>query len=199
MPSPTGQWAAIATASALDRIGKVAIIDWDLHHGNGTQKIFYDTDRVLNCSIHHGNIFPYTGWIDEIGSGRGRGFTINAPIQAGSTIADYRLVFEDIFIPAIRRFRPDAILISAGQDPLWDDPKSSMRLVPEDFGTLTGLVRDATERSLALVLEGGYGPSHGSAISSIFASLAGKPVPLHEGKPAQATCDLVAMLHKMTG
>ena len=190
--------AAVAVSSALDRVERVAIIDWDLHHGNGTQKIFYDTDRVLFCSIHQGNIFPYSGWVDEIGTGPGRGFTINAPIQAGSTIADYRLVFEEIFLPAIRRFRPDAILISAGQDALLDDPKSSMRLVPEDFGTLTGLVRDATEKSLALVLEGGYGPSHGTAISAIFASLAGKPVPDDNRKPGMATSELVAMLRKMT-
>jgi len=83
--------AAVAAAWALDRVERVAIIDWDLHHGNGTQKIFYESDRVLFCSIHQANIFPWSGWIDEVGAGRGKGFSLNAPSQpaggSGTTIA----------------------------------------------------------------------------------------------------------------
>ncbi|MFA6225113.1 MAG: histone deacetylase [Methanoregula sp.] len=144
--------AAIAASVALDR---VAIIDWDLHHGNGTQKTFYSDDRVLYCSIHQGNIFPHTGWIDEIGSGKGKGYTINAPLRSGSTIADYRCVFERVFVPALEQFRPDAVIVSAGQDALSDDPKSGMLLFPGEFGILTRMVQDATDHPLALVLEGG--------------------------------------------
>lgn len=188
---------AIAAAVALDRLDKVAIIDWDLHHGNGTQKIFSADDRVLFCSIHQGNIFPHTGWVDEIGTGIGKGFTINAPLRAGSTIADYRLVFEEVFIPALQQFRPDAVIVSAGQDPLFDDPKSGMLLFPADFGTLTALLRDATDHPLALVLEGGYGPSHGDAISNIFSSLNGSSVPSCGGEPRRTTHDIVAVLKKM--
>jgi acetoin utilization deacetylase AcuC-like enzyme len=173
------------------------IIDWDLHHGNGTQKIFSADDRVLFCSIHQGNIFPHTGWVDEIGTGLGKGFTINAPLRAGSTIADYRLVFEEVFIPALQQFRPDAVIVSAGQDPLFDDPKSGMLLFPADFGTLTALLRDATDHPLALVLEGGYGPSHGDAISNIFSSLNGSPVPSCGGEPRRTTHEIVAVLKKM--
>ena len=189
--------AAIAATVALDRVDKVAIIDWDLHHGNGTQTIFSADDRVLFCSIHQGNIFPHTGWVDEIGTGAGKGFTINAPLRAGSTIADYRFVFEEVFIPALERFVPEVIIISAGQDALLDDPKSGMALFPADYGTLTTLLKDATDNPLALVLEGGYGPSHGDAVHQIFSSLHGSPVPPVYGEPHRTTRDIVAALKKI--
>ncbi len=189
--------AAIAATVAQDRVDKVAIIDWDLHHGNGTQKIFSSDDSVLFCSIHQGNIFPHTGWVDEIGTGAGKGFTINAPLRAGSGIADYRLVFEEVFVPALDMFRPEAIIISAGQDALFDDPKSSMKLFPEDYGTLTAIVRDSTDHPLALVLEGGYGPSHGDAIRQIFSSLQGSPVSPSQGEPRRTTRDIVTALKKI--
>ncbi|MDP2796032.1 MAG: histone deacetylase [Methanoregula sp.] len=191
--------AAIAASVALDRVERVAIIDWDLHHGNGTQKIFYTDDRVLYCSIHQGNIFPHTGWIDEIGSGKGKGYTINAPLRSGSTIADYQCVFEQVFIPALEQFRPDVVIVSAGQDALSDDPKSDMLLFPGDFGTLTRMLQDAAEHPLALVLEGGYGPSHGDAISAIFSALKGSSdLPEPEGEPHRTTQDIVAALTRLT-
>ncbi|MFA4826434.1 MAG: histone deacetylase [Methanoregula sp.] len=191
--------AAIAASVALDRVDRVAIIDWDLHHGNGTQKIFYTDDRVLYCSIHQGNIFPHTGWVDEIGSGKGKGYTINAPLRSGSGIADYRYVFERVFVPALERFRPDVVIISAGQDSLSDDPKSGMLLFPGDFGTLTRIVQDSTEHPLALVLEGGYGPSHGEAVSSIFSALKGSSDTLDPvGEPHRTTLEIVAALSKLT-
>ena len=188
---------AIAASAALDRVERVAIFDWDLHHGNGTQKIFYDSNRVLFCSVHQGNIYPHTGWVDEIGTGKGKGFTINAPLRPGSTIADYRLVFERVFIPALERFRPDAVLVSAGQDALSDDPKSAMLMLPADFGTLTSLLQDTTDLPLALVLEGGYGPSHGEAIAAIFSSLKGSRTCPDIGEAHRTTRDIVAVLRKM--
>jgi len=189
--------AAIATASALERVNRVAVIDWDVHHGNGTQKIFYGENRVLYCSIHQRDIFPHTGWIDEVGTGKGKGFTINAPLHSKSTIADYRLVFEEVFIPALVRFKPDAILISAGQDALSDDPKSDMLLFPSNFCTLTCLLRDSMDLPLALILEGGYGPSHSAAISAIFSSLNGSPMPAKSGEARQTTLDMVSLLKKI--
>jgi len=168
--------AAVGVAKALDldSVDRVAVVDWDLHHGNGTQNIFYNDDRVLYCSVHERNSFPRTGWSDEIGTGCGKGHTLNAPLRSGSTIADYKLVFEEAFIPAIERFRPDLIVVSAGQDPLADDILGQMRLEPVDFEVLTGLLRESSDRPLALVLEGGYGPSHGNAISHIFRGLSGR-------------------------
>jgi acetoin utilization deacetylase AcuC-like enzyme len=168
---------AIAAAYALTRISRVAIVDWDVHHGNGTQHAFYGTDRVLFCSVHQEFLFPYSGSPSETGIGAGAGFTINAPLPAGSAIADYAAVFREIFLPAIERFRPEAVLVSAGQDILSDDPLGGMEIRPEDLRVLTSLVKSAGDCSLAFVLEGGYGPSHDRAISCIFAALAGDEPP----------------------
>ncbi len=164
---------AVATARALGEVDRIAIVDWDLHHGNGTQATFYTSDRVLYCSVHQAGIFPGTGWPDERGAGPGVGYTINAPLASGSTGADYALVFAEIFVPAIRRFKPDLVVVSAGQDALFDDPLGSMRLRPDDFGALTGMLAAASPAALALVLEGGYGRSHAKAVGAIVAALDG--------------------------
>jgi len=190
--------AAIAAAASLGSVDRVAIVDWDLHHGNGTQNAFYSSDRVLFCSAHQAHLFPGTGKIAETGSGAGRGYTLNAPLEAGSTIADYRLVFEEVFCPTIERFRPGLLIISAGQDALTDEPKGDMALVPEDYATLTWLLMDAAGVPPALVLEGGYGPSHGLAVAAIFRALGGmrgegEPV----GEPFRSTRDTVRILKKV--
>jgi acetoin utilization deacetylase AcuC-like enzyme len=162
--------AAVAAASALQRLDRVAIVDWDVHHGNGTQDIFYCSDRVLYCSVHQEYLFPGTGRRGERGSGPGEGFTLNAPLPAGSTIAGYRTVFREEFLPAILQFDPGLIIVSAGQDCLFDDPLGDMALCPEDLGTLTAFLA-APGIPLTLLLEGGYGPSHPAAISAIVRAL----------------------------
>jgi acetoin utilization deacetylase AcuC-like enzyme len=163
--------AAIAAAHALDSVERVAIVDWDLHHGNGTEHAFYGTDKVLYCSVHQSQLFPYSGKIGESGTGAGEGYTINVPLAAGAGRAEYAAVFSELFAPALERFRPGAVIISAGQDTLSDDPLGHMNLRPDDFLLLTGLLQEAVECPLALVLEGGYGPSHGKAISCILSAL----------------------------
>lgn len=191
--------AAIAAAWALERVERVAILDWDLHHGNGTQKIFYESDRVLFCSIHQADIFPWTGWIDEVGAGRGRGFTLNAPLPAGGELGDYLHIFSEVFCEAILHFEPDVVIVSAGQDPLHDDPKGGMRLVPEDFGVLCSMVREAAGSPLALVLEGGYGPSLGEAVSCILgALLQDDSYPEPPGlRPRASTREIARLLRKV--
>ncbi|NLB00767.1 MAG: histone deacetylase [Methanomicrobiales archaeon] len=164
---------AVAAARALREVDRVAVVDWDLHHGNGTQEIFYESDRVLYCSVHQAGIFPGTGWPEERGAGSGAGYTVNAPLPVGSTGADYVLVFREVFIPAIQRFRPDLVVASAGQDALAGDPLGSMLLEPADYGVFTGMLVDASPAPLALVLEGGYGRLHRAAIEAIFAALDG--------------------------
>jgi acetoin utilization deacetylase AcuC-like enzyme len=188
---------AIATAKALRMVNRVAIVDWDVHHGNGTQDIFYNNGRVLYCSTHQEDAFPHTGHIEETGTGAGTGFTINAPIPRKSTIADLSLVFTEVFLPAIARMDPDLIIISAGQDVLSDDPVGDMCLVPEDIGYLTGLVLDAADLPLALVLEGGYGPSHGAAVRNIFGALGGTRYACGNRNPGKKTAGLVAKLRKI--
>ena len=194
--------AAVAAAHALTHVDRVAIIDWDVHHGNGTQNIFYDNNQVLYCSIHVKDTFPHTGFIEETGRHAGEGYTINAPIHQNLGIADYVSVFTEIFIPALQRFKPDLVIVSAGQDMLSDDPLACMNLVPSDVGILTAIVRDATEQSLSFILEGGYGPSQPEAIRQIFDTLgrssSAKIPPGTPDRTTRHTIDLLKKLHRLS-
>jgi len=185
---------AIAAKKALDHVDKVAIVDWDVHHGNGTQNCFYGTDRVLYCSVHQEYIFPYSGSVYDVGAGEGKGYTINAPIPSGSSIADYYCVFSEIFVPVIERFSPEVMIISAGQDILYDDPLGMMRIRPQDFEPLTRMVARAAGVSLALVLEGGYSPSHGVAVGHIFTALTDEATVSVPEMPSERTQKMVAFL-----
>jgi acetoin utilization deacetylase AcuC-like enzyme len=191
--------AAIGVAHALETVDRVAIVDWDVHHGNGTEHCFYGTDRVLYCSVHEKDNFPYSGAPQDTGYGKGEGFTMNAPLAAGCNGADYARVFSDIFVPAITHFEPDLLVISAGQDILFDDPLGSMAVKPPDFFHLTRMLQNSVDNPLALILEGGYSPSHGSAIAHIFKALAGEnePVQPDAGKPRSGTTETIALLRKI--
>jgi acetoin utilization deacetylase AcuC-like enzyme len=185
---------AIAASHALGKVERVAIVDWDVHHGNGTQQAFYDSGRVLYCSIHRGHYYPYSGRTDERGFGAGEGFTLNAPLDPGATIADYDAVFREVFVPAIQKFRPGLLLVSAGQDILFDDPLGGMELYPSDFGLLTWRLLKAGGLPLALVLEGGYGPSHGATIAEIFRVLGGGNPTMIQGSPSEGTQKVIDAL-----
>jgi len=185
---------AVAAKKALEHGNTIAIVDWDVHHGNGTQNSFYGSDRVLYCSVHQEHFFPYSGTVDEIGSGDGKGYTINAPLQAGSTIADYQCVFSEIFVPAIERFSPDVMIVSAGQDILFDDPIGRMKIRPQDFELLTRMLVHASGVPLALVLEGGYSPMQGAAIHHIFAALTSDGEVKVPKIPSQQTRAMVSWL-----
>ncbi len=165
--------AAIAAATAMSEFGldRVAIIDWDVHHGNGTQEIFYATDRVLYCSVHQAHHYPGSGWPEETGAGEGRGFTVNVPLQQGSGLPEYRKAFAGTILPALKQYEPELVIVSAGQDCLSDDPLGNMDLEPADIGSLTRMVLGVAEQPLAVLLEGGYGPSHGKAVGSIIETL----------------------------
>jgi acetoin utilization deacetylase AcuC-like enzyme len=192
--------AAIAAATALKgEISRVAILDWDLHHGNGTQEIFYTSDQVLFCSVHLQGAFPGSGWVDEIGEKEGRGFTMNAPLVEGATIADLVHVLNEGFGPAIDAFDPDLLIVSAGQDGLADDPKAGMALIPDDYGLLAALAADIARGPIALVLEGGYGPSQQNAIRCIFEGLLGRVPDLPETDPRPSTRTVVQTLKRLTG
>jgi len=196
--------AAIAAAHALQGVDRVAIVDWDVHHGNGTEHAFYGTDRVLYCSVHQEHLFPHSGRTGDTGTGEGAGYTINAPLQAGSGIADFAAVFTEVFAPALGRFRPGALIVSAGQDTLSDDPLGGMDLHPPDFAILTRILLGATGCRLALVLEGGYGPSHGAAVTAVFSALRHPGAGPLEGEdllktPSGSTMATVSVLKKLHG
>ncbi len=146
--------AAHAIASGLSR---VAIVDIDVHHGNGTQWMFYDDPRVLYVSTHQYPFYPGTGAANEIGTGKGVGFTFNLPLEMGATDADYALVYRAAVLPVIEQFGPELVLVSAGFDAHERDPLASMRVTTDGYGSLVRqLVKAATNRSIAFVTEGGY-------------------------------------------
>jgi acetoin utilization deacetylase AcuC-like enzyme len=153
--------AAIAAEHALTQgAGRVAILDWDVHHGNGTQDVFYANSEVLYLSVHQSPFYPGTGDAQEVGQGQGEGFTINVPLPARSGEALYAEAFAGVFVPILREFRPDLILVSAGYDAHVADTLGGMRLGSASFGRfaagLASLAREVGSAPLAFVLEGGY-------------------------------------------
>jgi acetoin utilization deacetylase AcuC-like enzyme len=152
---------AIAAAHARARgLARVAIVDYDVHHGNGTQWSFFADPSVLFISSHQHPYYPGSGAADEIGIGAGKGFTINLPLAAGAADADYELAYTRIALPALRQFKPQLILISAGFDAYLDDPLAGMRLTAPYFGRLTAAIAAVAEECcdgrIAAVTEGGY-------------------------------------------
>jgi len=143
-------------------VGKVLIVDWDVHHGNGTQNVFLEDPSVFFFSIHEHPtfIYPGTGRRWEIGKGKGEGTTLNAPMAPGSGDEEYRMIFEQLLIPAAERFRPEFILVSAGFDAHAEDPLADIRLSYEGYRYMTRAVIGMAERfcggRLVSVLEGGY-------------------------------------------
>ena len=152
---------AVAAAHALARgLARVAVVDFDVHHGNGTQWMFYEDARVMYVSTHQYPFYPGTGAAEEVGRGAGAGHTINVPLAAGATDADYELVFSRVVIPVLDAFAPDVVLISAGYDAHERDPLGGMRLSTGFFGRMTALLHGVAARHgegrIALVTEGGY-------------------------------------------
>ncbi len=149
--------AAHARATGARR---VAIVDWDVHHGNGTQEMFYDDPSVLYVSLHQYPFYPGTGAADEVGSGEGRGYTVNVPLSAGADDAVYMAACERLVAPILNAYDPDLLLISAGFDAHRRDPLASMRLSETAYGRMLCTLQSALPRGPAgrvgLVLEGGY-------------------------------------------
>ena len=171
---------AIATRVALDELGlkRVAIVDFDVHHGNGTQAAFEADPRVLFCSLHQYPLYPMSGLVEEIGVGLGRGYTVNVPLPAGCGDLVYQAAFEQIVEPAVRRFQPELIAVSAGFDAHWADPLATMCVSTSGFVAMTRslvqLAEELCEGRLAFTLEGGYDLDALSAsVAAVVAVLAG--------------------------
>jgi acetoin utilization deacetylase AcuC-like enzyme len=139
---------------------RILIMDWDVHHGNGTQDAFYDDRRVLYLSTHQYPYYPGTGAADESGAGAGEGYTVNLPLPAGCGDPEYLRVFKDIVLPIAEKFAPDWILVSAGFDPHRRDPLGGMNVTESGFGAMAAMLVALAEKyaggKIAFLLEGGY-------------------------------------------
>lgn len=139
---------------------KVMIVDWDVHHGNGTQDAFYSDPSVLFLSTHRYPYYPGTGALNEIGAGAGEGYTINIPLPAGCADREYLQVFRDVVVGAAEKFKPEWMLVSAGFDPHQRDPLGGMEVTEQGFGAMARILIDLARRfadgRIAFLLEGGY-------------------------------------------
>jgi acetoin utilization deacetylase AcuC-like enzyme len=154
--------AALAARHAQEIHGlkRVLIVDWDVHHGNGTQDIFYRDGSVFYFSTHQAPWYPGTGAREETGAGAGAGTTLNCPLPAGAGRAEHLAAIDDELVPAMDAFKPDLVIISAGFDSRIEDPLGHFTLTDDDFADLTGrlmdLARQHAGNRLVSVLEGGY-------------------------------------------
>lgn len=172
---------AIAAEYLLQEKGaeKVAIVDLDLHHGNGTQDIFYDRGDVMYLSTHQSPFYPGTGHLSERGTGAGEGLTVNMPLPPGSGDRAFRAMMDEVILPFLARFAPDMVLVSYGYDTHWRDPLGSLLLSARMYAQLIGtLYQYATAHCrgrLCLILEGGYDLEAGKACAQgIVATLLGE-------------------------
>ncbi|MFT9846448.1 class II histone deacetylase [Aneurinibacillus sp. REN35] len=154
---------AIAARYAQDKYGlsRVAIVDWDVHHGNGTQDIFYEDESVLFISLHEAEYFPVdTGAAEEVGAGAGTGYNVNIALPSATGEEGYRHAFEHIVLPVLREYKPELLLVSAGQDPNGLDPLSRMMVMRPGFRYMAKVLRETAEEvcggRIAVLQEGGY-------------------------------------------
>ncbi|SEA21533.1 Acetoin utilization deacetylase AcuC [Haloplanus vescus] len=196
---------AVAAQSVLDdgSATRVAVFDWDVHHGNGTQDIFYDRDDVFYASIHEEGLYPGTGALEETGEGQGEGATLNVPLASGAGDADYLLAFEQAIRPAFARFDPDLVLVSAGFDAHRHDPISRMRVSTEGYARLTDRIRtlaDDVGAGLGFVLEGGYGlDTLSESVATIHETFDGRDPLEDDGDASEDTTDLLATVRARHG
>jgi acetoin utilization deacetylase AcuC-like enzyme len=152
---------AVAARHALDARGlnRVMILDWDVHHGNGTSEVFYASSEVLLISIHQWPLYPGTGSPAETGTGDGVGYTVNLPVPGGSGDDDYVSLVEHVAVPLALAYEPELVLVSAGFDAHRDDPLADCRVTEPGYAAMTGALRRACAQlgaPLGCVLEGGY-------------------------------------------
>jgi acetoin utilization deacetylase AcuC-like enzyme len=199
---------AARALQAEDGVDRVLILDWDVHHGNGTQHSFEEDPSVLYVSTHEYPHYPGTGAASEAGRGRGTGFTINIPMPAGCGDAEYVGVLQRILVPAARGFRPDFVLVSCGFDAHRDDPLAGMLMTGDGYAAMTAIVRNLADDlcggRLAFVLEGGYalsGLREGAAavLDAMLEPEAPNPPPAvapGPGSPLERIVEPVVQVHR---
>lgn len=153
---------AIAARYAQQAHGleRILIVDYDVHHGNGTEAVFYDDNTVFFISLHQSGIFPGTGAVGHTGSGVGKGYTLNVPLVGGNGDSNYAALFEQVVWKAAQQFQPQLILVSAGHDAHWRDPLASMRLTLKGYAHLAAecilMAKELCDGKIVFVMEGGY-------------------------------------------
>ena len=184
---------AIAAKHALNSYGleRILIVDFDVHHGNGTEDTFYNDPSVLYFSTHQYPFYPGTGRFDETGAGPGEGYTVNVPLPAWCGDSEYLQVFEEILAPVARRFSPQLIMVSAGYDTHWSDHMAMMHLSVTGFARMVDFIKKLAQElchgRIVLTLEGGYDlPSLASSVRATFDVLLGNQVVDPLGPPPQA-------------
>jgi len=199
--------AAVAAQSVIDDpdfdAERAVIFDWDVHHGNGTQDIFYDQGDVLYASIHEDGLYPGTGEIEETGEGDGEGTTLNIPLSAGAGDEEFLLAVEEGLGPVVERFDPDLFIVSAGFDAHRHDPISRMRVSTEGYALLTDRVRSIAESAdagVAFVLEGGYGlDTLSEGVATVHETFDGREPMDPEGEAGEDTRELVDEVRQIHG
>ena len=178
---------ALAARDALGNgANRILIVDWDLHHGNGTQRTFWDDPSVLYFSTHQFPFYPGTGAIGEIGGGAGRGFTVNVPWPGGMGDAEYAAAFQRVLEPVATEFAPDLVLVSAGFDAAEGDPLGSMRVTSAGYAWMTSRLQSLAGGRLVLALEGGYNlDAISRSAAACLRVLLGEPPPAEDfGMPS---------------
>ncbi len=172
---------AVGAAHARSQgVKRIAIVDYDVHHGNGTQHMFETDPNVLYVSTHQYPYYPGTGAAEEVGRAAGEGFTVNLPLEAGAVAEDYHAVFSEVVCPVLRQFEPDLLMVSAGFDAHENDPLGGMRLTADVFGAMTMELRKVAEEfcrgHLVAVTEGGYDlEALGACLDTTIETLNGPP------------------------
>jgi len=175
-----------------NKMDRILIVDWDLHHGNGTQAQFYEDPRVLYFSTHQYPYYPGTGAIEEIGRGKGLGYNINVPLRPGVDSAQYVRIFRRIIYPISMKFKPDLVMISAGFDPYYKDPLGGMKVTPDGFACMARILLDIADKccggKIVVTLEGGY------HLTGLAESIKAVLVEMHDG--THVTDDMLARIEQ---
>jgi acetoin utilization deacetylase AcuC-like enzyme len=175
---------AVAARFALDAYGveRVLVLDWDVHHGNGTNDIFYATDQVLYASIHESPLYPGTGALSDSGAGEGEGFTVNLPVPGGSGHEEWLALVQHVVAPVARAYSPGLLFVSAGFDAHRDDPLATCELTEDTYAAMAATMRTLAEElgvPLVIVLEGGYDlDALARSVAATMEAAAGDAVPV---------------------
>ncbi len=191
---------AITAANLIKEklVNRVLIVDWDIHHGNGTQHTFYNRDDILYFSTHLYPYYPGTGYFDECGKDKGYGYTINVPLTPYKTDDDFISIFNEMLTPVAEKFKPDIILVSAGYDIYYKDPLGSMRVTEEGFFRFTEylkyLAHKYCKNRLCLFLEGGYNTEGlaKSVFRTLESLLSDNINEIHPNNPSEETTQIIS-------